>query len=216
MPGAVERGDVAGETRPEPGGEARLGVGRVVEREVAMELVVRLPADDVRVAREMLRQDAGDAAAVGAENRAEVRGVLPRAVLHGAAVGIDAQHLGVLHGEPARRRGGGRAKNGANAGRAETGDGLVEKREIEAAFLGLEHVPDEFAEADDIPAGGAQERRVGGADSGVPVFRVVGGAVEKLAQRGGAQVRKRGGGKGGDRGGGGHGRGWERGWDCWM
>lgn len=89
-PGAIEGGDVAVEFGVEEFAEGVLGVGRMVFGKVAVEFVVGLPADDVGVVGVVFGESAGDAAAVFAEEGAEVGGVLAGAVAEGASRVVDA------------------------------------------------------------------------------------------------------------------------------
>ena len=109
----------------------------VGQRSRGVELIVRLPADDVRIAAIMLGHRFSDALRMFAEHPARKVGVLARAMAHGAAIGIDAQHFGITRRQPTRRRRRRRTHDGLDAGLAQHIDGPVEQIEIERPLMRL-------------------------------------------------------------------------------
>src|SRR5688572_21668353 len=72
-------------------------------------------------------------------------GMLARAMAHRAAIGIDAEDLGISRRQPARRCCRRRAHNGLYTGSAEHLDRAVEQIEVERPLAWLENVPRKFA-----------------------------------------------------------------------
>ncbi len=181
-PRNVERADVVLILLAQELAEGDLAVLAVALAEVAVQLVVGLPANHVWVVREVFGHRLGDRAAVQAKDGAARAGVLPRPVLHPCAIRIDAQRVWMRAREPTGRRRRRRAEDRRNALLAEPGNRLVEQRKIEFTLARLHQVPGELCHADDVEPGFDHPFRVLLAGGGVPVFGVVRRAIVKRLQ----------------------------------
>ncbi len=145
----------------------------------AVDLVVDLPPDDVRVAAEFPRHFDGDALAVLPVLLVVRAAMAAPAVRLAPALPVQEQHVGVLFRQPDRRGCGRGAEDGFDAGFAEAVYHPMQPFEIEFAFPRLHVVPGEFAHAHDVDAGFFHFHNIGGLLAFVPVLRVVCGAEIK-------------------------------------
>ena len=76
--------------------------------------------------------------------------VMARAEELARAVGVDAQHLGILLREPRRPCAAGRGEVDGDSGGVEAVDDLLHPVEVIAPFLGLQRAPGEDAQRDDV------------------------------------------------------------------
>ena len=125
----------------------------VVEAVVAAVFVAHMPGDHIRVVLVVLGHSAAQVERVLAEDRAGGTPVLARARPAYVAVLVAPQHLGVLLGEPHRRRCGGGGQVDGDAGLAELVDDAVQPIEVVYAFLRLDLGPREDGDGHDVDAG---------------------------------------------------------------
>ena len=88
----------------------------------------------------------------------------------------------MCHGQPARRRGGGRTEDRLDPVPAEPGNGAIEKIEIELALIRLPDVPCELAHADDVEAGLGHARAVPIPIAFIHMFGVVRHAEKEIVE----------------------------------
>ena len=157
------------------------GIGERL-RDRCVQLVVRLPADDMRIVLVVLRHCGRDAAAMLAQYGACCVAVLPRPMTSAATVSIHAKHFGIVQRQPARRGRGRRAEDRLDAGLSEHLDRAVEEVEVELAFKGLPDMPGELAHAHGIEAGFLHAFGVALPITFVDMLRIVGNAEQKVVE----------------------------------
>ena len=140
---------------------------------MAVELVVQLPADDLRFALVVLSEGGADAVGQAEVLRRRVVEVAAAAVGHGRAVEVPAEDFGVLVGNPRRGAVGRRAEDHLELVLAAQGNGAVEEVKLIAAFFGLEIAPGAFADADVVKTGRGDATQVIIVAGGIPVLGVV-------------------------------------------
>jgi prepilin-type N-terminal cleavage/methylation domain-containing protein len=132
------------------------GAGLAVAEVLAVmaEFIVELPAPDGGIVAETFGELGVDLLDILTVNLGAPIGVLARAVLHGAALGVHHEHFGMLLDEPDGGRGRGRAEDDLEAMIGAKLDVLFEPIEIVLALLGFHEGPGEFAHVDELEAHG--------------------------------------------------------------
>ena len=151
--------------------------------EIAAEAVVNLPRDQLRMLAERAGHIFHDALGIRPINVAVQADGAARAFVLDEAAFVHRAGFPDVFGEPDGRRGGGRAEHDLNAVVAQNIHHALEPVEIEFAVLLFAQAPGEFADADDVEAGGAHELGVlhplrfgifgGAAVREDPLFRVI-------------------------------------------
>ncbi len=173
----VERGVARLQPRAEcPEAEVAVARAAVLVRDVPAgeRLVSLVPLGELRV---------DDPHLVPVDRRREAV-VVPGPVQLPLAVAVDAPHLGVLLGQPARLRPAGGREEGVEAVRGQPVHDVVEPRELEPSFLGLERCPGEDADGEGIAPGLLHQAEVLVDDAGLlqPLIRVPVGPVQDVRE----------------------------------
>src|SRR6188508_2776640 len=137
----------------------------------------------MRIAAIMLGHRFSDALRMLAEHSARKIGVLARAMAHGAAIGIDAQHFGITRRQPARRRRRRRAHDGLDASLAQHIYGAVEQIEVERPLMRLDNMPGEFRKSRRVEARGSHAVGVALPIALIDMLRVMRGTDEESVGR---------------------------------
>ena len=120
--------------------------------------------------------------------------MLARPVARHAAIGINAQHLGVIHRQPAGWGGGGGAEYGFDAVLCQPDDGPVEQVKVEMPLKRFPQMPGKFAHPDCVGASGGKSFGIAIPIVFIHMFGVMRGAQQEFVMVQSAPDGQRGGG----------------------